>query len=145
MPEPGGVGSPRPQPHSDANLDRGRWENQSAGGSLMGGGRSLRWGGCRHRGAPCVDRKGRNAQCVQRACQTRLQQKWNTESMRLRARQECPAWTWTNHRNDRPIEEQNQRKNLGQMGESETTPCDGRSGAQEDHKCGLSREKIWEG
>ena len=38
VPEPGGVVLQRPQPPSDANLDRGPCENQSAGGSLLGGG-----------------------------------------------------------------------------------------------------------
>ena len=43
---------------------------------------------------------------------------------------------------DRPIEGPKQTKNLGQMGEWETIPCDGHFGVrnqEEDHKCGHSR------
>ena len=55
----------------------------------------------------------------------------NTENRELRAKQGCPARTWTIHRNERPIEEPKWRRNFGQM-----APSDGRSGArsQEDHK-----------
>ena len=106
-----------------------------------------RWGDCHRREGLRVDRKGRNAQCVQWACQTRLQQRWNTGNTRLREEQGCPAWKWTNRMSDRPIEEPNQRRNLGRKGEWETIPSGGHSGvrSQEDHKCGPSREERWEG
>ena len=70
-----------------------------------------------------------------------------TENMRLRARQECPAWTWTNRRNDRNIAEPNQRRNLGQTGEWETIPSDGHSGgpqvwAQQRGKMGGRRGML---
>ena len=82
-------------------------------------------GDCHRREGLRVDRKRISAQFVQWACQTRLQQRWNTGNTRLRARQGCPAWTWTTRKNDRPIEEPNQRRNLGQMGEWETIPSGG--------------------
>ena len=73
--------------------------------------RSLRWGTVTAvEDHVFAERKGRNEHLVQWACQTRLQERWNTENMRLRARQKCPAWSWTNSKNDTPIEEPKQRK-----------------------------------
>ena len=78
---------------------------------------------CQRRGGLRVTGKAETRSATSGPVKTRLQQRWNTENMRLRARQECPAWTWTNRRNDRPIEEPNQR----QMGEWETIPSGGHS------------------
>ena len=55
--------------------------------------------------------------------------------------QGCPARKWTNRMNDRPIEEPNQRRSLGQKGDWETTPFGGHSRYrnQEVHNCGHNR------
>ena len=145
VPEPGGVGSHAPNRRAmrTSSEDRAR-TSQPAGRCQVMEQAPVELGSevgdCHRRGGPCVDR---NAQRVQWACQKRLPEHHEQETA---AKHECRVWTQTSRRIDRPIEGPKQRKDLGQMGELETTPSDGPSGvqSQEDHKCGHSRGERWE-
>ena len=113
-----------PQPQRDAWTEDRAKTSQLAGRRRVEeqapGEQGAEEGDRHHHEGRRVDKKRRSAQRVQWACQTRLQQRRSTEDTRLRAKQGCPAWTWTTRRSDRPFE-----TIRGQKGEWETIPSGG--------------------